>query len=367
MTQAKIAAELFNTAALGIDPYHPQNDFSSNLGMNLVWTARFMTRNENVFKGLENSIHQRMMKAEPQEAGGLYEIPCIYPENIEKFNLPQLISSNFPIVIKGILRDSFAVNHWSLDYLKEKYGDALIPYLEDKSEKKEYDGTPHYQNNEIAKIELSNLVHSIRSGERKHAISCASIFGLYANILEEVGFHKIEDIFRCQILRPELFIAGSQSSTYFHCAAGGNIFCQLHGKKRWVFVAPWHSAWMYPNVGHNPSATSFISPVVTKKQEKDSSRYPLYNFIPKYTVSLNPGDILFNPPWWWHEVTNLSETIGMPLRVPSGGSFQLTNLLYNCFTIFGSSVAIEAMSKILKNQLDVDDKRVIEAFPKKKI
>jgi hypothetical protein len=55
----------------------------------------------------------------------------------------------------------------------------------------------------------------------------------------------------------------------------------------------------------------------------------------------------------------------MPLRIPKGGSFQTTNLLYNLFTIFGSSVAFKSMLKILNNQIDVDDSSVAEALNKK--
>ena len=364
MTEANIVTELLKREDIRVNAYYPQTDFLSALGMKCIWTSRFLTKNENSFKELENSIHTRMLKTAPPQNGEVYEVPCIHQEEIEKVELSKILSSNFPVVVRGILKDSFAVNNWSLDYLKKNYGDALVPYLEDKDDKKRYD-TPHYQKNIINKLRLSGLVDNIRSGQRKHAISCASIFGSNEKILEEVNFRKIEELFGCKILRPELFVAGSQSSTYFHCAAGGNIFCQLHGEKRWIFVAPWHSAWIYPNVGHNPSATSFVSPVITKKQEKDPSHYPLYNYIPKYTVQLSAGDILFNPPWWWHEVSNLSESIGMPLRVPTGGSFQLTNLLYNCFTIFGSSIALETLPKMLKNQLYLDVKRVMEAFPQK--
>jgi len=362
MTQTKMVEELLKREGIGANAYHPQTDFLSDLGMKFIWTSRFLKKNESIFKELENSIHTRMMKTASQENGEVYELPCIRQEEIDKVELSKIISSNFPVVIRGILKDSYAVNTWSLDFLKNNYGDALVPYLEDRDDQKQY-GTPHYQKNIIKKLTLSELVDNIRSGKRKHAISCASIFGSHEQMLEEVNLRKIEEIFGCQILRPELFVAGTQSCTYFHCAAGGNIFCQLHGEKKWVFVAPWHSAWIYPNVGHNPSATSFVSPVISKKQEKDPSRYPLYNYIPKYTVHLRAGDILFNPPWWWHEVSNLSESIGMPLRVPSGGTFQLTNLLYNFFTIFGSSIALETMPKLLKNQLYLDDKRVMEAFP----
>lgn len=364
MKQAKIAAEIVKTAKLGGNPYQPKTDFFSNFGMNFVWTSRFITRNENVFKSLENAIHQRMIKTVTQETGGIYEVPCIYPEDFDKFDLKKVASSNFPIVVKGILKEFYAINNWSLDYLEHNYADAVVPCLEHKDDEKKYD-TPHYQIHTTTQLTLAEIVKSIRTGVRRHGVGCSSIFGSHPKIHEEVKLKEIEEIFGCRVFRSELFLAGSQSTTYFHCAAGGNMFCQLHGEKKWVFVAPWHSPWMYANIGHSYSGAYIASPVITKKQEEEPGYYPLYNYVPKYVVRVSPGDVLFTPPWWWHEVTNLSESIGMPLRITQGGSIKMTNLLYNLFTIFGSSVVLKSTIKVLKNQIDVDDASVEAALHNK--
>ncbi len=45
---------------------------------------------------------------------------------------------------------------------------------------------------------------------------------------------------------------------------------------------------------------------------------PWWNKLIRYTTILNPGDVLINPPWFWHGVKNLGEPdkliIGSPVR-----------------------------------------------------
>ena len=50
--------------------------------------------------------------------------------------------------------------------------------------------------------------------------------------------------------------------------------------------------------------------------------YELWRYVPKYEAHLDPGDVLFNPAWWWHWVDNTSETsIGVANRFPSDTFF----------------------------------------------
>ena len=37
-------------------------------------------------------------------------------------------------------------------------------------------------------------------------------------------------------------------------------------------------------------------------------------YIDKWECILKPGDILYNPPSWWHHVTNMSDSIGVGFR-----------------------------------------------------
>ena len=56
--------------------------------------------------------------------------------------------------------------------------------------------------------------------------------------------------------------------------------------------------------------------------------FPLYRYVPKYVAHLKPGDVLFNPRWWWHAVDNLTPSSnGVTTRwttplVASGSPFE---------------------------------------------
>ncbi|WP_235006752.1 cupin-like domain-containing protein [Calothrix rhizosoleniae] len=365
-----VTAKLLGIENINTYASYPRTDLLSNIGMKFIWTSRYLKRNENLFKELENSIHERMTKLSPQEYGDVYELPCIYPEEIQEDTLSKVLQSPFPVVIKGVLKDSYAVKNWSLDFFKNNYGNANILCLKQSNNEEKYGTTeyqPHYQVHTSSWHTVDELVNSIRAGERRYAIGSAAIFGSHNKIIEEANLKGIEELFHCQVMRPELIIAGLNTSSFFHCAIAGNIFCLLHGEKRWNFVAPWHSPWMYANVGHSRSHGYLASPIISKEQEKDPSRYPLYKYVPKYTVRLSAGDILFNPPWWWHEVVNFSESIGMPLRVTFGlGGIQPTNILFNLFAAFGSYKVIPTtIINFLRKKIDVDDSKVVNAIHSK--
>ena len=44
-------------------------------------------------------------------------------------------------------------------------------------------------------------------------------------------------------------------------------------------------------------------------------KFPLFEQVPVYSARLNPGDVLINPPWWWHAINNVTpSTIGCAVR-----------------------------------------------------
>ena len=47
----------------------------------------------------------------------------------------------------------------------------------------------------------------------------------------------------------------------------------------------------------------------------DREFFPAFAHCPIFEVTLEPGDLLLNPPWWWHAVRNVSETtVGVASR-----------------------------------------------------
>jgi hypothetical protein len=54
--------------------------------------------------------------------------------------------------------------------------------------------------------------------------------------------------------------------------------------------------------------------------EYNREAFPLFKYCPVYTSVLEPGDVLFNPPWWWHSIKNITpKTVGIATRWHTDG------------------------------------------------
>jgi hypothetical protein len=94
--------------------------------------------------------------------------------------------------------------------------------------------------------------------------------------------------------------------TYMHCANNLNMFFNIEGRKRWVLVDPEYSVCVYPCTFVRGTA-AFLSLIKSATEAaEEAERFPLYEYCPKYQVDLEPGDVLFNPCWWWHSVETLT-------------------------------------------------------------
>jgi hypothetical protein len=66
------------------------------------------------------------------------------------------------------------------------------------------------------------------------------------------------------------------------------------------------------------NVNGFSSHTMTKVGKTDETPSPWLSKLKRYTSVLNPGDVLVNPPWYWHGILNLGEpneiVIGSPTR-----------------------------------------------------
>jgi hypothetical protein len=124
----------------------------------------------------------------------------------------------------------------------------------------------------------------------------------------------------------QLFLgARPRTGLTYHCANNVNLFLMLHGRKRWTFVDPAWSYGMYPWVTRSGA---YVASIVGHRELSPDDQV-LVEACPRWQVELEPGDVLLNPPWWWHEVENLdAETVGCATRW-SGPGIAETNRLFS--------------------------------------
>ena len=124
----------------------------------------------------------------------------------------------------------------------------------------------------------------------------------------------------------QVFIGGKDTESPLHNAMACNLFVQVYGEKRWSILSPKHTAIVDPdpiknlyrgapyrknNYPFNPFEPDYTKP------------YELFEYVDRYDFVLKPGDILWNPPYWWHAVINQTDSIGVGYRwVPPLYSFK---------------------------------------------
>ncbi len=93
------------------------------------------------------------------------------------------------------------------------------------------------------------------------------------------------------------------------------------GRKKWWFIPTSQTAYLKPSI--NFAGISAHTQTLVGKNGTAPS--PWLNKVVRYTSVMNPGDVLVNPPWFWHGIDNLGDyasgelVIGSPVRYGPAG------------------------------------------------
>lgn len=204
-------------------------------------------------------------------------------EEIAAF-LARHVETCTPCVLRGHAAETTAARTWSVDWFVREHGATRVPVS--RSDREEFGGT-------LAELDEAT----------SYLQNCDSVFAACPELLEHLQMDRLERLLPGLIyVHPQLFLGRDGLGSPFHCAPVWNLFHLFEGRKRWTFVHPGHIAFMYPQVV--PWIYTPITSHVGFGDEDDLRRCPLYERCPRYEVTLEPGDVLLNPPWWWHSVRN---------------------------------------------------------------
>ncbi|MBC7696048.1 MAG: cupin-like domain-containing protein [Burkholderiales bacterium] len=216
------------------------------------------------------------------------------------------VKKGIPVVLEGAAKDWDCVKNWSLDYFNELHGnDEIVLFDFDIKDKYEM-------------ITLSDVIKNIKSGGKKYY----RFYPLLARHPEHINdfdykWLKERSNSLLNLEAFQIFMGGKNTKTHLHNANPPNIFVQAYGEKHWFLYSHYYSPIIDPsptenmyreapnkrgNTPFDPFIPDFDSP------------YELFKYIDGYSAHLKPGDVLWNPPFYWHAVNNTTDSIGVGYR-----------------------------------------------------
>ena len=100
---------------------------------------------------------------------------------------------------------------------------------------------------------------------------------------------------------PRFWLGPAGTVTPLHCDYDDNIFAQIWGSKRIFLAPPHHDEFLYPS---EANAILFGSPF--NPEAPDFDKFPLARRAATIECLVNPGELLYVPAGWYHQVRALT-------------------------------------------------------------
>jgi hypothetical protein len=280
-----------------------------------IFGSRF-SENSLLRKGLNRLHklnHQQVLKSLEQKGTGVrLDIPRVYDLEPNEF-IKNYASKAMPVIFPGAAKGWKCCKKWTPSFFSENYGNDRVILIDD-----------HIATNEsvLNETTISEVVASFGTDSPKYA-RFVPILANNPTLLDDFDRNWLGALIdgNGQLrlwgengtgagIRSHLFIGKGQSKTEMHCAITNNLFVNVYGKKRWLIYPPTYNPAFNSPVNRAPGIFgSAVDPL-----NPDSKDFPMFEYIDRYEVELEPGDILYNPPFYWHHVTNLTDTVSIGLR-----------------------------------------------------
>lgn len=252
--------------------------------------------------GVRRRVDQRLVDS-LREPGALLPMPEVTSPDPAVF-VREHVAAGVPCVMRGAAADWPCARKWTPGWFGERFEHEPIRLLHmapDDVGKGRYDAV---------ETTLGHAMAHLEEGNRSYCRFLPTIME-YPELQGDLDMAWLKA--RRGPLSPpgnvHLFIGGAGTETGTHTAVPANLFVQIHGTKRWKIFSPDWAPILRPPMERAMYFTSEFDP-----DNPDYERFPAARGLRGYEVELQPGDVMYIPPFWWHKVANPTVSIGIGFR-----------------------------------------------------
>ena len=216
-----------------------------------------------------------------------------------------------PVVLEGMMDDWPAMQRWSFDHFREEYGAEEVrvgrcfgetqkmelgPYINEM-----HDLDPEGRSAGLPPLYMEGWYYKEQRPELADDYTVPRFFG--PDWIEAKWFpFNPRPLFHAILIGPK----GAFTKLHYDQLATHSWNAQVVGRKRWIFVSPDQKPNTYietrQDAGHHPG---------TDVDDPDLERYPLMGDLRYLTATVHPGEMVWFPSMWMHQVISLDDTISI--------------------------------------------------------
>lgn len=218
--------------------------------------------------------------------------------------LEKYYATNTPVILTDMMADWPAMSAWSPDFLKQKYGASLVEVQTNRNSDPDYEINTQKHKKTVTLSEYVDIV--VNGGETNDYYMVANNGNLEREDLKSL----LNDI---EMLPEFLDASKTKERVFFWFGPAGtvtplhhdpmNLFmAHIYGRKRWRLISPEETPLVYNHIG-------VFSEV--DLENPDYEKYPRFKKAQVLETVLEPGEIIFVPVGWWHQVKGLDVSIAL--------------------------------------------------------
>ncbi|KAI5777379.1 cupin-like domain-containing protein [Geopyxis carbonaria] len=269
----------------------------------------------------------------------------------------RIVGRNEPVVFRGAVANWRAIGAWNRNYLSEKMGERPILVAETPDGRADAhvlnpaDGVTYFVKPHVSEVPFNQFMdYLVNTRQRNNNHVCGvkysqsqddNIHTEYSPLASDIEEYLpwahagIEG----ELQATNLWIGNEKSVTSLHRDVYENLYCQISGVKTFVLVSPYESIHVkerpLPQATYEKQSVGKFEIIPSEPPEKQP-HWPTVGMSDGFSngcrplrVSLQPGDVLYLPALWYHQVSQSCSEEGICCAVNYWYDMDFTASLYH--------------------------------------
>lgn len=319
-------------------------------------------------------INRRLEQAAPRTVA----VPSFQHGELELDDLRALMRHNIPFVVRGGAA-ALPMHAWTLEYLEQVAGDCAVPINEapDRPSADHSRPTKAHHYYDFRTGTLAEVVASIRRGGQARITTAEDVMhhagGRLRQDLDLPYWERVSGwvdhqrhwlrsrLLVGKIVGAQMLLQPQNAFTLWHAEPGDNFFVLGKGVKDWTMAHPYYTAALRPRV---KTTTNYAGSNIDVREGAEVQRqrgFAGYLGIPKVLVTMQPGDMLRVPNYWWHTVVTHPGHYTVAATIRSNSPPNLTGFGYVILRLLDRQ--FHELAKSFAKEGRIHDRHV--GFPRK--